>query len=1448
MRTSERSTGQALRWRLGGSLIPILLIAATWGLQQWHVSNVRDTISVRQQEARQKAADHIREEFDAVIDRLHARAQELASEPVVQELLARYVEEDLTQAPEQLVEFFREISLRENVAAELYDPKPQLIAWKGSEMPLGEAPNSPLFLQTPQADIVADRNRRYVLAVWWPVAVGQETIGGIRVLQLMRYESPVQNRYLRDYSMAAQWSDATGLAVHVRFEEPDSGQGEADVILRNRQDAPLAYVIISPPPADVLVRATADGYNDIMSFWLLLLLVWLLVGAWSSYRRLYLEKEPNFALMRMGLAGFAGLATLLWALRFVLLELNIPAGWQMPGSTFAPLFDPQHLASTMGYGLMRSIGDLFISSVFAVLFGLALLDLASVFRKQGFQWYKGEATVRRPRGSALWQFPAIAFGLGGVLLAIFAAVTVIARRVVLDSTIDYFARGDLLPEPIVLVIYAALLLVILAAATLAIASAWMGLWMLIRYRPNAWMGAAALLLAGAPMLLAFLLTPLGEMAPWTAGGLFFATVLLLSALSFPRSERPYQLLAMRNVLMGLFLLTLLMYPLLFTGMDMQRRVRMQYAARTFAEGEDPRVVFAINQVLEEVEGRMRDLSTRPLLSQAPSRQDQPPDDSPPTPPPQDESSYVSPQVSPPQDQPAGISPQARLDSTAGALLRGSLLSSLNLYEVSLTFFDSTGAPMGRAQQPMPVMNRQQLNRIESMEFSILRDMFEERPMDGSDADDRFIEQITGRQERERFQYAGLVSLDGMQNATAAAKPGWAMVRAEPQMLLRESRMPFPRVLLPEGIYGILYADLSLAEFSNGLLVRSFGRDFGRYRLDEATQRRLYVQPALWQQDQLGGRAFLTYYERRTQARARSGVDGIRMPSFSAVIAARTSAINTFDHLYYLLRLTVAGLFLALPFYLLGLYMRHRAGLLPAPQVRFRNKVLNAFLAVGILTVTAVGFVGLNVVKEENERATQNWLREQLERIEETLSLEAEGGELPYNALERMRAEMLSLRVGLPINLYSGHRLVASSRNQLVEQRLIDRRLPIDVYRDLYYHGYRFTYAEERVGDFEYMTGFRTLLDESGAPRYVVGVPTLPEQERIKEERARTVAYLFGALLLLMMVVMLTASLIANALARPIARLREGLQAVARGRFERRIPVSTRDEIGELVETFNTTQDQLAESRRRLAQQERQLAWREMARQVAHEIKNPLTPMKLSVQHMRRSWRQMLRSREEQDEEEARFDTLFDRITSTLIEQIDALARIANEFHSFARMPTSAPEMLDVNGVLEQAIALMQEEEGDVEMETDLTDEPLELQADQQELRRLFINLIKNAIQSIPEEREGRVTIRSSRRSRAPQAKGAAGYRRSGEGSAGAGRPRPDPVADSYAHISVSDNGAGIPRELREKIFEPNFSTKTSGTGLGLAIAAKSAEDLQGTIDFETEEDEGTTFNIWLPLG
>ncbi|MBD3723671.1 MAG: GHKL domain-containing protein [Flavobacteriaceae bacterium] len=245
------------------------------------------------------------------------------------------------------------------------------------------------------------------------------------------------------------------------------------------------------------------------------------------------------------------------------------------------------------------------------------------------------------------------------------------------------------------------------------------------------------------------------------------------------------------------------------------------------------------------------------------------------------------------------------------------------------------------------------------------------------------------------------------------------------------------------------------------------------------------------------------------------------------------------------------------------------------------------------------------------------------------------------------------------------------------------------------------------------------------------------------------------------------------------------------------------EINVLIESYNNMVDKLEESAHKLAQSEREQAWREMAKQVAHEIKNPLTPMRLTVQSFQRRF----------DENDPNIKQKLDDFSKTLIQQIDTMSSVANAFSNFASMPAQQNETLNVVKVVRLALEIFNEEY----IEFISLEDEIIAKFDRTELIRVITNLVKNAIQSIPEEKVEKsvqVTV----------------FRELG-----------------FVKIEVKDNGKGISKENAARIFEPKFTTKSSGMGLGLAIIKNIIENYNGSITFESEENSGTTFLVSFPI-
>jgi nitrogen fixation/metabolism regulation signal transduction histidine kinase len=235
-------------------------------------------------------------------------------------------------------------------------------------------------------------------------------------------------------------------------------------------------------------------------------------------------------------------------------------------------------------------------------------------------------------------------------------------------------------------------------------------------------------------------------------------------------------------------------------------------------------------------------------------------------------------------------------------------------------------------------------------------------------------------------------------------------------------------------------------------------------------------------------------------------------------------------------------------------------------------------------------------------------------------------------------------------------------------------------------------------------------------------------------------------------------------------------------------------------------DELARSADMLAKSERESAWREMAKQVAHEIKNPLTPMKLSVQYLQKAW----------DEKSDDWEERLQRFTRTIVEHIDTLSAIASEFSDFAKMPQKKEIRLNLSDIIKKSIDLYSDIENIQFRYTAVPDPPYHVMADKNQLIRVFNNLIQNAVQAIGKRHDGNISIQLEKRGR------------------------------EYL-ISVTDNGPGIPDDMMDKIFSPSFTTKTSGMGLGLALVRSIIVEAGGSISFESSSEKGTTFFIRLPI-
>jgi nitrogen fixation/metabolism regulation signal transduction histidine kinase len=346
---------------------------------------------------------------------------------------------------------------------------------------------------------------------------------------------------------------------------------------------------------------------------------------------------------------------------------------------------------------------------------------------------------------------------------------------------------------------------------------------------------------------------------------------------------------------------------------------------------------------------------------------------------------------------------------------------------------------------------------------------------------------------------------------------------------------------------------------------------------------------------------------------------------------------------------------------------------------------------------------------------------------------------------------------------------------------------------------------EQIGNLPYLSAYRPLQTSEGKTVAYLHMPYFAKEKNQRQEVAGFMVALINVYVLLLVAAGLVALGISNSVTRSLTRISAQFQKIRVGERNEPIAWKSNDEIGLLVAEYNKMLGELERSAALLARSERESAWREMARQVAHEIKNPLTPMRLSIQHLQRTIAAG----------DPRAEELTGRVSRTLLEQIETLSHIATEFSNFAQMPTPSPEQVDLGQVLRSIVALYEAEEG-VDSQLSLPSGDVLVWADRQQLQRVFSNLLKNAIQAIPDDRKGQIRVVMA---------------------SVAGQVR----------VQVVDNGSGIDEDQRARVFVPNFTTKSSGMGLGLAMSKNIVEYAGGRIDFESQPGVGTTFSVTLPV-
>jgi two-component system, NtrC family, nitrogen regulation sensor histidine kinase NtrY len=395
-----------------------------------------------------------------------------------------------------------------------------------------------------------------------------------------------------------------------------------------------------------------------------------------------------------------------------------------------------------------------------------------------------------------------------------------------------------------------------------------------------------------------------------------------------------------------------------------------------------------------------------------------------------------------------------------------------------------------------------------------------------------------------------------------------------------------------------------------------------------------------------------------------------------------------------------------------------------------------------------------------------------------------------------------------INMYDeAGFLLASSRSEIFDQQFLSVRMNREAYDKLSKENYSVFIHTEEIGNMNYQSAYVPLLNSENNLLAYLNLPYFTQPEMLAQEVTNLVVVILNTYVILLLLILFMSVFLADRITQPLRFIQSRIAQLSLSKNNEKIVYKGKDEIAGLVDEYNYMVDELVRSATMLAQSERESAWREMAKQIAHEIKNPLTPMKLNVQHMQRMIRQ----------EGADVTAQVEKVSQSIIEQIDSLTFIANEFSDFAKMPKARNRKINLVLKLRNVVNLFENSEGfKIDLDLGGLTEVLTY-GDPEQFQRMIINLVKNGIQAIPDDKEKRVSIAMER------------------------------TPGETVQIAVKDNGRGIPESIKDKMFHPNFTTKSGGMGMGLAISANIIKSMGGEIWYTTVAGKGTTFFVKLPM-
>ncbi|MBE2255886.1 MAG: cache domain-containing protein [Ignavibacteria bacterium] len=1208
------------------------------------------------------------------------------------------------------------------------------------------------------------------LIIYAPLKSENNIIGVSLSAKLIDIKFQLKNQFFPNFGITQTVNQQRKINLEIINANPISGKIEYDSLkyqnylvsdIYGIQGALIGKVLISkfdPETYKENVTGFSNKIISILGFLLSVILIWVLIILLQRIK----SDTVKILIFPAGLIF----------IRYLLLYFKFPA------ATFqTDIFSPSYFATPFGFGLFTSIGELFITSLFFLI--LAIYSIVITYRNYRAKLYND---TKKPGISITKIF--FSTVLYFIYLYIFG---LLLERIITDSNLNFFDRANIVPGLELFIVQFSILIISFTFLILFTSSS------LYIFQNSLRLVKSGFYKKYYPFIYLTLMIIINHLTEMYFTDLkvdyllrlaiIISTSLLAIYISYKSiRQKDYKILNLKN-LSFLILICIGVLPfIILSKVTSQETKYVELIATKLAEDEDEKINFTITNELLNLSSNPRiekDMIDKNLSNQL--------------------SFYL------------WAESKLNSESFSSALIildtNKKVISDFNINDAKINtnkivdFLKTNFFDKGYNVTVEEIYKQTDTLDIEETDIFDIDSMAFDESGDLSDTTDEFspliLNNIAILQNPEEKFYVGIAPIEKLElKETQFAKLlGYLViaVHKESKNLLFQTSAEIFRNYSQDNILEKLISKPVITEYSNDEIISSNNFDIAKSTVNSLDIFREYLKNSQnnssWRIETINNEKYRTFYF--YAGKSKDDADKVYSVSIKRD-DLKTILFFYLKYVLFMLSIVVIIYLIIAMIYLSRLNFLRRS---------FKTKIFISFFFVSVLPIILLAIYTRSFIIDKNEQDLKNQIVSDLNLLNESLKGINFSTSFISNqdSVATIKREFLTRNISQidkNFNLFLRNRLISTTNEELYKSDLLDTRVDAEAVYNILLQKSDLFISNQDIGKFSYLVGYKPLRDSKNDIAGIISSQLVYRQNEINEELTETLTFIFGIYFIVIIALLIFVGFLTDKISDPVIALKEVTEKISKGEKYKLIDVKRKDELGDLIRSFNKMTIDLERSKNELKKAERESAWRDIARRVAHEIKNPLTPMKLSIQFLAESFKSG-----KMDE----FDENLETTKKLISDEIDKLNRIATEFSNFAKLPKRNYEEVYPVEILKSVISLYINHP-DIKFIININDDSVKIIADKEELNRIFQNLIKNSIQAIIEN--GEININTF-------------------------------AEGEFFVVEISDNGIGMDEFTLKNLFEPNFSTKSSGMGLGLAITKKSLDDMKAEIEYESIQNKGT---------